>query len=73
MAVGSIGSATSSAGSASSLVSDPRDLNGDGKVTEMEIQKYNRTHPKPETKADAKTDTKDTAKTQSDSLVDVTV
>lgn len=67
MAVGSVGSATSS--STSALVSDPRDLNRDGKVTEMEIQQYDRTHPK----ADTKADTKETVQAKSDNLLDVTV
>jgi hypothetical protein len=62
MAVGGVGSATSSS---SVSVLDPRDLNRDGKVTELEIQQYNQTHPQADT----------TAATQekSNHLVDVTV
>ena len=48
MSVGSISgvSTTVQAGT------DPRDLNHDGKVTEAEIEAYDRAHPKPK-KADA--------------------
>lgn len=63
MAVGSVGSATSS--TSSTVVTDPRDLNRDGKVTEMEIQQYNSTHPE--------ADTAQTAQTKTNSLLDVTV
>ena len=47
MSVGSICGASTSV----TASTDPRDLNHDGKVTEAEIEAYNRAHPKPK-KAD---------------------
>ena len=43
MSVGSI----SGVGTTVQASTDPRDLNHDGKVTEAEIEAYNRAHPKP--------------------------
>lgn len=40
MPIGAIGGPTTAA-----VNTDPRDLNQDGKVTEQEIQRYNRIHP----------------------------
>jgi len=62
MSVGSISSATSST---SPTTFDPRDLNRDGKVTEMEIKQYNQTHPQ--------SDAAKAGETKSSGLVDVTV
>jgi len=55
MSVGSIGSVAASSAAASTRSAssvDPRDLNGDGKVTEAEIQAYARIHPT-QTKSEA--------------------
>lgn len=62
MAVGSVGGATS--GSSVSVL-DPRDLNRDGKVTEVEIQQYNQVHPQ--------ADTAEATQEKSNHLLDVTV